>query len=157
MPYITLSPNWCLLCNKENESQSHLFMQWTYAQNFWTMILNIFGWHLTFPREVKDFLDMALTYHPFKTAKALLWKNLIMAFFRNLWKERNQRIFVETNRPTQNFSTMLFTKLYLGVNSLIFLLPIVIPPSLQFGKVFCKHHGLYIPLVNFTHQWNCLL
>ena len=33
-PYITLSPNWCPLCKKENESQSHLFMQCTYAQNF---------------------------------------------------------------------------------------------------------------------------
>ena len=32
--YITLSPNWCSLCKKENESQSHLFMQCTYAHNF---------------------------------------------------------------------------------------------------------------------------
>ena len=47
---------------------------------------------------------------------------------------------------------MLFTKLYLSVNCLIFLLPIVIPPSLQIGKVFCKYHGLYIPLVNFNLQ-----
>ena len=72
MSYITLSPNWCLLCKKENESQSHLFMQCTYAQNFWTTILNIFGWYLIFPREVKEFLDIALTYHPFKNTKTLL-------------------------------------------------------------------------------------
>ena len=103
MPYITLSPNWCPLCKKENESQSHLFMQCTYTQNFWTTILNIFGWHLTFPREVKDFLDMTLTYHPFKNAKALLWKNLIMAFFWNMWKERNQRIFAETTQTYTKF------------------------------------------------------
>ena len=51
MPYITLSPNWCLLCKKENESHSHLF---TYAQNFWTTILNIFGWHLTFSMLYSD-------------------------------------------------------------------------------------------------------
>ena len=95
MPYISLSPNWCPLCKKENKSQSHLFMLCTYAQNIWTTILNIFGWHLTFPREVKDFLDMALMYHPFKNPKALSWKNLIMTFFWNMWKERNQRIFAE--------------------------------------------------------------
>ena len=73
-------------------------------------------------------------------------------FFRNMWKKEIREYLQKQHRPTQNFSTMLFTKLYLGVNCLIFLLPIVIPPSLQIGKVFCKHHRLYIPLVNFTHQ-----
>ena len=34
-----------------------------------------------FPREVKDLLDVTLMYHPFKNAKAPLWKNLIMTFF----------------------------------------------------------------------------
>ncbi|XP_022992361.1 RWD domain-containing protein 1-like isoform X1 [Cucurbita maxima] len=60
MSYITLSPNWCPLYKKENESQSHLFMQCTYAQNFWTTILNIFKWHLTFPRE-EDETDESTT------------------------------------------------------------------------------------------------
>ena len=43
--------------------------------------------NLTFPREVKDLLDMALTYHPFKNAKVLQWKNLTMTFSWNMWKE----------------------------------------------------------------------
>ena len=55
------------IIQEKNESQSHLFMQCTYAQNFWTTIFNIFGWHLTFPREVNDRLDM--TYHSFKNRK----------------------------------------------------------------------------------------
>ena len=66
-------------------------------------------------------------------------------------------LHVPPSQVQQNFSIMLFTKLYLGVNGLIFLLPVVIPPSLQIGKTFCKHHGLYIPFVNFSHQLNCLL
>ena len=72
-------------------------------------------------------------------------------------KKEIRKYLQKRRRPTQNFSTMLFTKLYLGVNCLIFLLPIGVPPSLQIGKVFCKHHWLYIPFVNFNHQWNCLL
>ena len=138
--------------NSENESQSYLFMQCTYAQNFWTTILNIFGWHITSPRKVKEFLDMVLTYHPFKNAEALLWKNLIMVSFGIFGNKEIREYLQKRRRATQNFSTMLFTKLYLGVNCLIFLLPIVIPSSLQIGKVFCKHHGLYIPFVNFNHQ-----
>ena len=51
-----------------------------------------------------------------------------------------------------NFSTKLFTKLNLGVNCLTFLLPIVIPPSLQIEKVFCKHHELYLLSGKF-HSW----
>ena len=39
------------------------------------MILNPLEWHLTFPREVKDLLDMVLMYHLFKNAecKTLMW------------------------------------------------------------------------------------
>ena len=113
MSYITLSPNWCPLCKKENESQNHLFIQCTYAQNFWITILNIFECHLTFPREVKDFLDMALTYHPFKNAKALLWENLIMAFFWNRWKKRNKRIFVE---KTQTYTKLFDNVVYQAIS-----------------------------------------
>ena len=51
--------------------------------------------HISKGREVKYLLDMTLTYDPFKNAKALLWKNLIMAFFWNAWKERNQGILAE--------------------------------------------------------------
>ena len=61
----------------------------------------------TFPREVKDLLDMALTYCPFKNARVLLYKNLIVTFFWNLWKERNQRAFTE--------KTQTYTKLFNNV------------------------------------------
>ena len=108
MPYMTLMtlfPSWCPLCKKGSEWQSHLFMQYTY--DLLTKILNIFGWHLIFLREVKDLLDMVLTYHPFKNVKALRWKNLIMTFFWNWWKKRNKKIFVKKTL-VQNSSTMLF-------------------------------------------------
>ena len=122
LPKLTLSPNWCPLCKKRNESQSHLFMQCTYAQNFWTMILNIFGWHLTFPREVKDLLDIALTYHPFENTKGLLWKNSLWLSFGVCGKRRIKKYLQKRHRLIQNFSLMLLTQLYLGINCLIFLL-----------------------------------
>ena len=105
--YMAVFPNWCPVCKKDNAPQTNLFMQSTYTQNLWIKILNIFEGHLTFPKEVKDLLDMALMYHPFKNAKALLWRNIIMASFWNLWKERNQ-IVLPRKRHT-------YTKLFNNV------------------------------------------
>ena len=45
-------------------------MECKYTQNFWTMILNIFGWHLTFPKEVKDFFGYDLNVPPFQERKS---------------------------------------------------------------------------------------
>ena len=76
--------------------------------------------------------------------KAPSWLSLVIC-----GKKEIKEYLQKRQRPTQNFLTMLFTKLYFGVKYLIFLIPIVIPLSLQIGKVFCKHRGLYIPSCKF--------
>ena len=55
----------------------------------------------------KGSIGYGLNVPPFKNAKFLQWKNLVMAFFWNLWKERNQRIFTE--------ETQIYTKLFNNV------------------------------------------
>ena len=57
--------------------------------------------------------------------------------------ERKKEIeyLLERHKPIQNFSIMLFTKLYLGINYLIFLLPTVILPL---GRSFVNEIVFYI-------------
>ena len=110
MPYMTLYPSWCPLCNYEVTylCNTHtliiswkrmpymtLYPSWcplcnyevTYLCNTHTLIISWKGFSLflddisLFPSEVKNLLKMTLTYHLFKNSKVFLWKNLIMAFF----------------------------------------------------------------------------
>ena len=54
-------------------------------------------------------------YHPFKNAKALLWKNFIMTFSWNMWKERNQRIFTD---KTQTYTKLFDNVVYQAISLL---------------------------------------
>lgn len=38
----TLSPNWCIMCKKANESQNHLFIHYGQATKFWNMLFSPF-------------------------------------------------------------------------------------------------------------------
>ena len=130
-------------------------MQCRYAQNFRKTILNIFKWHLTIPREVKDLLDMVLMYQLFKNAKTLLQENFNVNFFPNLWKEKNQRIFAEkTQTCTKLFDTVVYQAISWRKLSNIVTFYNYIFFTVNW-KEFCKHHGYYILFVNFNHQWYC--
>ena len=79
----------------------------------------------------KDLLNITLLpYHLSKNAKALLWKNLTMTFFVLCGKKETKEYSQRRHKLIQNSSIMLFSIIYLGVNYLALLLPIVPPPSL---------------------------
>ena len=49
---------------------------------------------MTIPKDAKDILTNVMLRDPFKKARALLWMHINKASLGVLWKERNQRIFL---------------------------------------------------------------
>ena len=58
MPCLALSLSWCPMCKENDEWRKHLFIPCLYACKLWSYQSR--GWYLTFPWEIKDFLNTAL-------------------------------------------------------------------------------------------------
>ena len=44
MPYMSLSPSWCIMCGTNVETPAHLFIHCPFVRQFWDLILEAFGW-----------------------------------------------------------------------------------------------------------------
>lgn len=93
MPYSHLSPSWCIMCKNGAECPSHLFVHCPFAAHFWNIILEAFGWNVTFPNTIWEILSTIIVGHPFHGSRKILWLSIIRAFFWKLWCERNDRTF----------------------------------------------------------------
>lgn len=71
---IHLSPPWCTctICESSVEYTGHFFLHCHFASHLWQAVLRAFGWSLTFPNNVLDFLASVLVGHPFGGTKKLL-------------------------------------------------------------------------------------
>ena len=91
---IILSPGWCVLCKKDNESLDHLFLHCAFSFRIWGKILQEFGVDWVIPRSSKDLLCLGQGLCLNKKGKTL-WKIAATATFWVIWLERNNRIFEE--------------------------------------------------------------
>ena len=93
-PYYSLSPGWCVLCKKDNESIDHLFLHCDFSLRLWYIILKEFGRIWVIPRSSKDLLCFGQGLFLNNKGK-VLWKVVSVATFWAIWLERNNRIFEE--------------------------------------------------------------
>ena len=91
-PYHSLSPGWCILCKKNNESIDHLFLHCDFSLTLWSNILKEFGLNWVIPRSCKELLTLCHGFHLSKKG-IILWKTAVTATFWAIWLERNRRIF----------------------------------------------------------------
>ena len=81
MSYMSLSPAWCVICQNNVEFASHLFVQGSFATQFWNIILDAFGRSITHFINTKGILDSFLVGHPFGGYKKTIWLAIVRAFF----------------------------------------------------------------------------
>ena len=43
-----LTASWCVMCNSNAKSLSHLFMHYPFASRFWYILLEAFGWSVNY-------------------------------------------------------------------------------------------------------------
>ena len=64
-PYHSLSPSWCVMCKKDNETIDHLFLHCDFSLRLWSNILKDFGRDWVISRMSKDLIclgkDCSLT------------------------------------------------------------------------------------------------
>ena len=100
-PYPSLSPGWCILCKRHNESIDHLFLHCDFAFRLWTNILKEFGTEWVIPRSTKDLLTLGQGLSLTKKGKTC-WKVAVSATLWAIWLERNKRIFEETEETIES-------------------------------------------------------
>ena len=91
-PYHSLSPGWCVMCKKHNESLDHLFLTCDFSIRFWNKILQEFGREWVIPRSASDVLFVGQGLLLQKKGKTL-WKVVTTATFQEIWLEQNRRSF----------------------------------------------------------------
>ncbi|XP_068466484.1 uncharacterized protein [Phaseolus vulgaris] len=89
---VQLSSMECPLCQQEEESAQHLFMECCHAQRVWSMC---FRWlDISFVQQ-NDLRSHFLSFHMFQVSnnQTLIWNGVWVAVVRCIWDQRNLIIF----------------------------------------------------------------
>lgn len=87
-------PNWCTLCNSEEETISHLFIHYQYSTQVWQNVLQKLNIHWVFYSNIHQFVLnwRCPSKHPLIKK---LWQLIPPHICWCLWKESNNKIFRE--------------------------------------------------------------
>lgn len=107
MPYMHLSPSWCIMCESSAEFPGHLFMPCLFASPFWIVVFKAFEWPMPFANNVYDLLASVFVGHPFCDSMKILWLALIHVFLWHLWGERNGHTFKDVSSSFDHFMNMV--------------------------------------------------
>ena len=109
-PYHPLSPGWCVICKKDNETMDHLFLNCEFSLRLWCKVLKEFSREWVIPRFSIDMLFVGQSFFLNKKGQTL-WKVATTATFWAIWLERNKRIFEEV----QEFVESIWDRIKLWV------------------------------------------
>ena len=100
-PHHSLSPGWCVLCKKDNETLDHLFLSCDFSFRLWCKILKEFGRDWVTPRSSLELLSLGQSFFLNKKGRTL-WKVATTVTFWAIWLERNKRIFEEVQESVES-------------------------------------------------------
>lgn len=82
MPKMSLSPWWCVMCRKNLEKHSHLFLSCPFDSSVWSNMLSFFGISWCCPKDCRDALTEILVGSPFKGKAGEIWAHAVALWFR---------------------------------------------------------------------------
>ena len=91
-PYQSLSPGWCVLCKRNNETIDYLFLHCEFSFSLWSNILQQLGKFWVIPRSSSELVSLGQSFSLSKKGRTL-WKFAASATLWGIWLERNKRIF----------------------------------------------------------------
>ncbi|CAN1761072.1 hypothetical protein LINPERHAP1_LOCUS7778 [Linum perenne] len=105
-----LLPNHCVLCEKAAESVDHIFIHCAFTTQVWSKLSSTLSIHGPLPSSFKDLLLM-WKYMNCAPHFAIVRDVLIHSVIWNIWLERNDRIFRDSIRTTQQ----VFIRIWLAI------------------------------------------
>ena len=135
---------WCCMCRRDAETINHLLIHCDLAFGLWSFVFRIFGIFWVLPGGVLDlFFDW---YNGLGNLHLKVWNMVPPCILWTLWRERNSRIFGNTERSASQLQELFSNTLYdwakLGDTlDLILLLHFGFSPHLliHFSFVICHH------------------
>lgn len=82
----------CYVCCK-CRNLGHLFTHYPFATKYWDLILEAFGWCLSFPHNIYDLLALQFWWDKLFMVQRKLYGSLLVVFLWHLWGKKNARIF----------------------------------------------------------------
>lgn len=81
----------CYVCNIEQETAEHLFLQCTLARQCWELFLTVMGVSLVIPQKIGSFSEIWQAQKVKKNLK--IWRTIPICVLRTGWMERNKACF----------------------------------------------------------------
>ncbi|CAN1151748.1 Transposon TX1 uncharacterized 149 kDa protein [Linum perenne] len=103
-------PNRCVLCGRAAESVDHIFIHCAFTTQVWSKLSSTLSIHGPLPSSFKDLLLM-WKYMNCAPHFAVVREVLIHSVIWNIWLERNDRIFRDSIRSTQQ----VFIRIWLAI------------------------------------------
>ncbi|KAM7530918.1 hypothetical protein LguiB_034328 [Lonicera macranthoides] len=99
-PFTSLSPLWCVLCRRDNESIHHILLHCEFVMHVWSKALKMFGLEGAFSKRWSEFLIIKWHFRQNSKKVKQLWRFSLMAIVWLIWSERNRRVFEDrSNDP----------------------------------------------------------
>lgn len=100
----------CVFCNIGLETTNHLLLHCEFSWKLWTWWLNIWGYSWAFPKSIKNAFAQWQIYGRGAFFKKI-WHAIFFIIIWSLWKERNSRIFNNSNSSLEEIQDLILTRL----------------------------------------------
>lgn len=109
-------PTRCPLCKAECEDMNHLLYECSYSRNCWEWLVRNLDWSSPFPRVFKTFI-MNWPHNICKGIYSKIWNISPAIIAWEIWKERNRRIFKNTEMEINSLITKIEISILETMNS----------------------------------------
>jgi hypothetical protein len=101
---------WCCMCRRDGETINHLLIHCDLAFGLWSFVFQIFGIFWVLPGGVLDLFFG--WYNGLGKFHSKVWNMVPPCILWTLWRERNSRIFENTERSASQLQELLSNTLY---------------------------------------------
>jgi hypothetical protein len=108
----------CCLCKRNGKPVDHLLLHCNVASAIWSAFFSCFGLSWVMPRSVVDLLNCWWSFG--KLRSSAVWKMVPTCLFWCVWKERNDRCFIDRERTLGQILSLFYKTLYVSSLSISF-------------------------------------
>lgn len=110
LSYGIISEDMCVLCNSHAETNVHLFFECTFVSNIWSKLLAIGGFHKPSSVSQTEWYNIYKATR-WKNTKTCIMLRLLKRFIYEIWLERNNRIFGNERRSSDQIYMQIIRKM----------------------------------------------